>query len=122
MAHVGRLRHPVIYGNVDREEEYDSDYKMTVAERVIWFVAGVIISLLALRFLFALLGANPTNAIANFIYTVSHPFVAPFFNLFNYNYINGSSRFEVYTLVAIVIYALIAAGLSRLVTLGRHYE
>jgi YggT family protein len=122
MAHVGRLRHPVIYGNADREEEYDSDYKMTVAERVIWFVAGVIISLLALRFLFALLGANPTNAIANFIYTVSHPFVAPFFNLFNYNYINGSSRFEVYTLVAIVIYALIAAGLSRLVTLGRHYE
>jgi YggT family protein len=122
MAHVGRLRHPALYGNADREEEYDSDYKMTVAERVIWFVAGVIISLLALRFLFALLGANPTNAIANFIYTVSHPFVAPFFNLFNYNYINGSSRFEVYTLVAIVIYALIAAGLSRLVTLGRHYE
>jgi uncharacterized protein YggT (Ycf19 family) len=122
MAHATRLRQPLMYDDNAAEEEYRTDYRMSVAERVIWFVAGVIISVLALRFVFALLGANPNNAIANFIYTVSHPFVAPFFSLFRYNYTAGASRFEIYTLVAIVIYSLIAAGLARLVTIGRHYE
>jgi uncharacterized protein YggT (Ycf19 family) len=122
MAHATRLRQPLMYDDNAAEEEYRTDYRMSVAERVIWFVAGVIISVLALRFVFALLGANPNNAIANFIYTVSHPFVAPFFSLFRYNYAAGASRFEIYTLVAIVIYSLIAAGLARLVTIGRHYE
>ena|SRR5579884_2047679 len=90
----------------------------TVAARVIWFIAGVILTLLAFRFVLALLGANPGNAFANFIYTTSHPFVAPFFSLFNYNLRYGVSRFEIYTLVAMAVYAVIAWGLARLVTIG----
>ena len=88
--------------------------------RLIQLVAGILILLLALRFLLSLLGANTTNGFANFIYTVSHPFVAPFFGLFNYNQIKyGVSRFEVYTLVAIVVYAIIAWILAALVSLTR---
>jgi uncharacterized protein YggT (Ycf19 family) len=92
----------------------------TVAERVIWFVAGVILILLAFRFVLALLGANPSNGFANFIYSTSHPFVAPFFSLFNYNNlpVDHIGRFEVYTLVAMAVYTAIAWGLSRLVTIG----
>jgi hypothetical protein len=90
-----------------------------VAARVIWYVAGVLLVLLAFRFVFALLGANPNNGFANFIYTVSHPFVAPFFSLFGYNLRYGISRFETYTLVAMAVYAVIAWGLARLVTLNR---
>jgi hypothetical protein len=91
----------------------------TVAARVIWWVAGVLLVLLAFRFVLALLGANPANAFANFIYSVSHPFVAPFFGLFSYNTQLGVSRFEIYTLVAMAVYAVIAWGLARLVTLNR---
>jgi uncharacterized protein YggT (Ycf19 family) len=91
----------------------------TLAERIIWYVAGVLLVLLAFRFVLALLGANPNNGFANFIYTTSHPFVAPFFNLFGYNLQYGVSRFETYTLVAMAVYAVIAYGLARLVTLGR---
>ncbi len=91
----------------------------TLAERVIWFVAGVLLVLLAFRFILALLGANPNNAFASFIYDVSHPFVAPFFSLFGYNLQYGVSRFETYTLVAMAVYAIIAYGLAKLVTLGR---
>jgi hypothetical protein len=91
----------------------------TVAERVIWFVAGVLLVLLAFRFVLALLGANPNNAFASFIYDVSHPFVAPFFSLFGYNLQYGVSRFETYTLVAMAVYAIIAYGLTKLVTIGR---
>lgn len=91
----------------------------TLAARIIWYIAGVLLVLLALRFILALLGANPTNGFANFIYTTSHPFVAPFFSLFGYRLQYGVSRFEVYTLVAMAVYALIAWGLARLVTIDK---
>lgn len=91
----------------------------TLAARVIWYIAGVLLVLLAFRFVLALLGANPNNAFADFIYTVSHPFVAPFFSLFGYQLQYGVSRFETYTLVAMAVYAIIAWGLVRLVTIGR---
>ena len=87
--------------------------------RVIWFITGVLLVLLAFRFLLTLLGANPANAFADFIYSASHPFVAPFFGLFGYNLQYGVSRFEIYTLVAMVVYAIVAWGLARLVTLNK---
>ena len=91
----------------------------TLAERIIWYVAGVLLVLLAFRFVLALLGANPDNAFADFIYDISHPFVAPFFSLFGYNLQYGVSKFETYTLVAMAVYLVIAYGLAKLVTLGR---
>lgn len=98
------------------------DYGVNVVSRIIWTVAGILLLLLAFRFVLALLGANPGNSFANFIYTVSHPFVAPFFNLFNYNNIQyGVSRFEVYTLVAMAVYAAIAWILSAIANIGRRY-
>lgn len=96
------------------------EHQRNVAERVVWFVAGILLVLLAFRFLLSLLGANTTNGFANFIYSTSHPFVAPFFSLFRYNnYAYGVSRFEIYTLVAIVFYAVVAWGIAKLVTLNR---
>ena len=90
-----------------------------MAARVIWYVAGVLLVLLAFRFVLAMLGANPNNGFANFIYSVSHPFVAPFFSLFGYNLRYGVSRFESFTLVAMAVYAIIAWGLAKLVTLNQ---
>lgn len=87
---------------------------MTVVQRIIWYIAAVLLILLAFRFILALLGANPSNAFADFIYTTSHPFVAPFFSLFGYNLQYGVSRFEIYTLVAMAVYAVIAYLLTRL--------
>lgn len=89
----------------------------TLAQRVIWYVAGILLVLLAFRFALTLLGANPDNAFANFIYEASHPFVAPFFGLFGYNLEYGVSRFEIYTLVAMAVYAVVAWGLAKLFTL-----
>jgi uncharacterized protein YggT (Ycf19 family) len=93
-----------------------SEHAQNMAERVVWFVVGILITLLGFRFLLSLLGANTTNGFANFIYSASHPFVSPFFSLFKYNnYVYGVSRFEAYTLVAIVVYSVLAWGLARLV-------
>ena len=103
----------------DRPVTAQTDHRMNVAERVIWTVFGVIMGLLALRFLLRLLGANPNNAFADFIYTISEPFVAPFFGLFNYTVDLAQGRFEFETLIAILVYALIAWLLAKIVTIGK---
>jgi len=112
--------------NLPSEEVYErppvtvvGDHRMNVVVRIIWFVGGVVITLLALRFLLRLLGANPSNGFADFVYTLSHPFAAPFFGLFNYSENLASGRFEFETLIAILVYALVAWGLARLVTIGK---
>lgn len=91
----------------------------TVAGRVIWYIGGVVSILLAFRFVLALLGANPGNTFAHFIYSVTTPLVSPFFGLFGYTPSYGVSRLEVFTLVAIAVYALVAWGLVKLVTITR---
>jgi len=91
-----------------------------LGSRIVWFIAGVLLVLLGLRFILTLLGANTTNGFANFIYTTSHPFVDPFFSLFNYHsHTYGTSHFEIYTLVAMLVYALIAWGITKLLTINR---
>jgi uncharacterized protein YggT (Ycf19 family) len=100
-----------------RQVSAESVSGSTLAARIIWYIAGVLLILLAFRFVLALLGANPNNGFANFIYSVSHPFVAPFFGLFGYNLRYGVSRFETYTLVAMAVYAVVAWGLARLATI-----
>ena len=96
-------------------------YRMNMAARIVYIVGGIIIALLALRFLLALLGANPNNEFANFIYTASHPFVSPFFGLFNFDETLGRARFELETLIAIVVYGLLTALLARLVSIGSRH-
>jgi len=106
----------------DLDEARADVESVNIVERAIWYIAGVLITLLSLRFILALLGANPNNQFANFIYNASHPFVAPFFSLFGYDLQYGVSHFETYTLVAMLVYALIAWGIVRLVTLTRDTE
>ena len=95
------------------------DTKDSIASRVVWFIAGIIITLLAFRFVFILLGANSGNGFANFIYTVSHPFASPFFGIFNYQQQYGQAKFELSSLVAIAVYALVAYGITMLLTIRR---
>jgi len=90
-----------------------------IVKRAIWFIAGFIIVLLALRILLLLFGANQENGFVSFLYTLSGVFAAPFFGVFGYEPSYGVSVFEVSSLVAIIIYALVAWGLAKLLTLGK---
>lgn len=104
---------------VRREVTESSVGGSTLATRIIWYITGALLVLLAFRFVLSLLGANPNNAFADFIYSLSEPFVSPFFGLFSYDLDYGVSRFEVFTLVAMAVYALVAWGIARLVTLNK---
>jgi hypothetical protein len=89
-----------------------------VARRVVYYIAGVIIALIALRFIFLLLGANRGSGFVDFIYNLSGIFVAPFVGIFGEPTF-GVSYFETSSLVAIIVYGLIAVGIGKLFTLNR---
>ena len=83
---------------------------------MVYFVLGVLEVILVLRFVFRLLGAHQDSKFVMFLYNLSHMFVYPFNGIFNDQTIGSASVFEVSTLIAMLIYALIAWGL---VALGR---
>jgi hypothetical protein len=124
MPYVQRVRRP--FWSRDREVVEDDGavepvaYGPSILSQIIWLVAGIILILLAFRFVLSLLGANTSNSFAQFIYNTSHPFVSPFFGLFNYNNVQyGVARFEIYTLVAMAVYAAVAWLLAYAFSLGR---
>lgn len=87
--------------------------------RIVYYIAGVIVTLLVLRIILLLLGANQGSPFVDLIYSVSGAFAWPFFGIFNYQPTYGQSTFEISSLVAIVIYALLAVGIVKLLTLAK---
>ena len=88
-----------------------------LAKRVTYYIGGVIVALLAVRFVLALLGAAQGNAFVDFVYGLSAVFVAPFYGIFG-EPTYGVSQFETSTLVAIIVYALLTVGVGKLFTLN----
>jgi len=104
------------------ETKVVDEHGISVAERLVYFIGGFIMALLALRFLLSLMGANRGNAFASLIYSLSYPFASPFFGLFNYQTNYGVSRFEYETLIAILVWGLITLAVAKLVTMGSRRE
>lgn len=94
--------------------------KVNKVNQVIWFLFGVLIAFLVLRVLLALIGANEANGFANFVYSITSFFVAPFRGLLQVGEFQaGVSRFEFETIIAIVIYALLGWGITAGVNLAK---
>lgn len=85
--------------------------------RLIYWLMGVVETLLAIRFVLVLFGANRGNWFAQLVFNLTEPLVRPFLGLFNQQAVYGSGHFEASTLVAMVVYALLAAGIIGLLSL-----
>lgn len=83
---------------------------------ITYFILGVLEIILLLRLFFRLFGANQGNSFILFLYGVSHVFVAPFNGIFNDQTLGSNGVFETSTLIAMLVYALLAWGI---VSLGR---
>ena len=94
---------------------------VVIAQRVIWFIAGLFSVIIALRFIFLLLGANQGAWFTDLVYGLSTPLVSPFLGICGAP-TYGVAVFEVSSLLAIAIYSLIAWGLAKLVTLTRPHD
>lgn len=88
-----------------------------VAQRVVWYIAGFIITLLAIRVVLFMLGANRESGFVDFIYAISGVFAAPFQGIFPAP-VYGEFFFDTSSMVAIVVYALLAWGIAKLFTLN----
>ena len=79
-----------------------------------YLIFGVIEGLIAIRFVLKALGANSAAGFAEFIYGITAPLVAPFYGLFGSPAAQGSVL-EIYALVALIVYALIAWLITKMV-------
>lgn len=98
--------------------QQDSISGAVLAKRVVYYIGGALMALLALRFALFLLGASRASGFVDFIYALSGIFVAPFNGIFA-EPTYGQARFDSATLVAIVVYALLTVGIAKLFTLGK---
>jgi ABC-type transport system involved in cytochrome bd biosynthesis fused ATPase/permease subunit len=85
------------------------------AVQFIYYLVGALGILLALRIFLRLFGANPQNQFAIFIYKLSHPFIAPFSNLFQNPTFGENNVFEINVLIAIGAYGLVTWLVVRLI-------
>lgn len=95
--------------------------QMTVINGI-WLLLGILEVLLAARFVLKILGANPASGFVSLVYSLSRLFVSPFQGIFSTPTTQGDitvSVFETATLVAIVVYALVAWGIVKLASLNR---
>ncbi len=86
------------------------------ARRIVYYIGGVIVAILFVRFILQLLGANPGSDFVGFMYGLSGFFAAPFFGILGEPTF-GASQFETSTLVAIIVYSLITIGIAKLIDL-----
>jgi len=93
-------------------------------KRVIYFILGLLEVFLAFRLVFKLLGANPVSGFVSFIYSTTQIFLAPFTAIFRSAVTQGietSAVLEPSVIIAMIVYALIAWGIVKLITVrGRN--
>jgi len=86
-------------------------YRLT---QLVYWIFGLIEGLIALRIVLKALGANPAAGFAEFIYGITTPLVGPFLGLFN-NPSYQNSVLELSSIVALIVYALLAWLLGKLI-------
>lgn len=99
----------------DREHTRRVDAYRRIAA-IVWTIAGFVEILVGLRILFKLLAANAGNGFVNFMYNLSGVFVNPFQGIVA-DVKSGGSVLEINSLISMLIFALLAWGVLKLVWL-----
>lgn len=84
--------------------------------QIVWYILGFIEILLGFRFVLKLLAANPTSGFTSLVYSTSDTLVAPFRGIFKAAASEGSVL-EWSTIIAAIVYAVVAYGLVQLMQL-----
>lgn len=98
--------------NEPEREQRIFTFKFT---QLVWLLFGLLEGLLALRFGLKLIAANPESPIAATIYSFTSLFLLPFAGLTS-TPAAGGMVLEIATVIAMVVYALIAWALVKLIT------
>jgi hypothetical protein len=90
-------------------------YRVT---QIIWYVLYYVEAILILRFALKLLAANPQSGFVSFVYAMTGFLVAPFLSAFGITQVLGSA-FEWTTLLAMLVYWVIAVAIVKLLLIGK---
>jgi len=82
--------------------------------QLIWYLFGIIEVIILARFILKLVGANTGATFTQFVYSISSPFMAPFQSVVSSYRISEAGAIEWNALIALIVYWLIAWGLSAL--------
>lgn len=86
--------------------------------KIVYYILGIIEAFFAFRLIFKLLGANASSTFVSLIYSVSGAFLAPFSGIFRTAVTKGietKSVLEPSTIIAMIVYAVIAYGIVHLI-------
>ena len=107
MANIKEVR------TTEREPERERRIFTFKATQLIWLFLGVLEALLALRILLKLMAANPSNAFAAFLYSITDIFLSPFVGLIGTPAV-GEMVLELTSFIAMLVYGLVGWGAERL--------
>lgn len=98
----------------EHEQGREQRFATFKATQVIWLLVGLLEAVLALRFVFKLIGVNAGNAFATLLYNVTNLFVVPFASLTGAP-AAGGMIFEFSTIIAMIVYLLVAWAIAKIV-------
>jgi len=107
------------------EENRENSYKSgnLKARKYIYYILGVIEVLFSIRFVFKLLGANPTSGFVSFIYSLTELGLKPFTSIFKMAVTKGAETqavLEPATVIGMIVYALVAWGIIKLIEISKN--
>lgn len=94
------------YARRQRVTEYKASTRNIVVNRIsqlLWLMYGLVAILLTFRFVFRLVGADPSSFVA-FIYNITNPLVAPFAGAFAQTEAAG---FDAGAVLALIVYGVV---------------
>lgn len=114
-----RVVHEPVVKTEHPQKIYETKKSIFRISELIWAILGIIELLLGFRIALKALGADPSSGFANIIYSLSQPLAAPFAGILQTNTGTSGSVFEWSTIIAAIVYAVIALGLVHLLGFAR---
>ena len=85
--------------------------------QIVYFLFGALNVLIGIRFVLLALAANQASSFVQLVYGITQPFVGPFLGIFGEPSLGGAV-IEWASLIAIIIYSLLAYAITRVIELA----
>lgn len=108
--------HTEVTSTSTQEPEREQRIFTFKATQLIWLLLGILEAMIALRIMLKMIGANPDTGVVALIYGFTDLFLFPFAGLIA-SPAAGNMVLEISSMVAMLIYALVAWAVERIVWL-----
>ena len=117
---AGEFRGKAINEVAETEREVERSRGIARVSQVVDYIFYVVYALLALRLILALLAARRSAGFVQFIHSITDPLYAPFRGIVGSPTMEGGYTLALPIIIAIIVYALLHAGINGLLRLFAH--